>query len=755
MADLRALHGLAAQHHEAGRLAEAESLYRQILAAHPNDAEALHGLGTVALAVNQPAAAVSLIGRAVAQDTKNAQFLINLGIAHSFVGQLNEAGQAFRTAVAAAPGNLDARYNLGLHLLAIGAPADAVGEFRRIVDKQPQNADALMNLGIACARAGDFEEGLKRLRRCLQLSPGNLDARFNLANVLCESGNFDEAEQAYRDLLAAQPDHAQLHYNIANLLRDTGREAEAEQHFRRAIALDPKAVQPLINLGNLLKLRLAWDEAGKLFRAAVSIQPNSADAWRNLAAFDGYIGDADAAAQGFQRAIACGADTELSLQDAVLLPVIMESAEQIDVYRRRMTDKLALLAQQPLSIPDPLKVGARPFLLAYHGLDDRPIMETLGKIYRSASPSLNFAAKHCVGYRKPAGRRLRIGFVSTHFYNHTIGRLNERLMVDLPRERFEVFVFSTAGTNDATSQRIAAGVEHFVSVAAKLDAIRTTIAAAELDVLYFTDIGMEPLTYFLAYARLAPVQCVSFGHPVTTGVSTVDYFMSSDLFERSGAEADYSERLVRLSAPPISFGKPAGSGISPPNRGPDFVCAQSLFKFHPDFDPIVGSILERCPGSELVVINGEHPHWNEALVARWRRTIPHVIERIRFVPRLSHDDFVALLASTRVALDTPHFCGGLTSFETFAMGTPLVTLETRYARGRITLGYYRRMGVEDMIAKDAASYIELAVHLARDDAYRAQMSERLLDTVGILASDPTPITEQAAFFEQAVAAAAN
>src|SRR5690606_7128155 len=109
-------------------------------------------------------------------------------------------------------------------------------------------------------------------------------------------------------------------------------------------------------------------------------------------------------------------------------------------------------------------------------------------------------------------------------------------------------------------------------------------------------------------------------------------------------------------------------------------------------------ILAQCPGEELWMLAGQHRDWQEALSARWRRTIPHVVDRIRFVPRRARSEFVALLASARVVLDTPHFCGGLTSFEALTAGAPVVALPGAYMRSRVTLGLYRRMGFADLVA---------------------------------------------------------
>jgi predicted O-linked N-acetylglucosamine transferase (SPINDLY family) len=358
----------------------------------------------------------------------------------------------------------------------------------------------------------------------------------------------------------------------------------------------------------------------------------------------------------------------------------------------------------------------------------------IAAILSRAMPSLTETAPHC---REPLcararGERIRIGFVSCHFYAHTISKLNLGVLRELSREHFEVVVFRQRGRDDPMAASIAAAADHVVELSPRLPAARDQIAAEGLDALYYTDIGMEPMTYFLAFARLAPVQCVTWGHPLTTGIPNVDYFLSSEALEPADAEQHYTERLVRLPTLTNFYYPPR---VVPPikTRG-DFgldeaahlyLVPQSLFKLHPEYDSILAAILQADPRGRVVLLEGQQPHWTRLVRARFARSLGVDAERVDFVPRQPLEDFHHLLAAADVMLDPIHFGGGDTSYEGFAAGVPIVTMEGPFLRSRITYALYRQMGIDECVARSADEYVRIAVRLATNREHRAAVCERI------------------------------
>jgi predicted O-linked N-acetylglucosamine transferase (SPINDLY family) len=269
---------------------------------------------------------------------------------------------------------------------------------------------------------------------------------------------------------------------------------------------------------------------------------------------------------------------------------------------------------------------------------------------------------------------------------------------------------------------------------------------------------MDSLPYYLAHSRLAPVQCVTWGHPLTTGLPTMDYFISSQELEPAGAECHYTEKLIKLPhlanfyyrpQPSASVKTRADFGLDEADHL--YACPQSLFKLHPDDDAVFRQIMEQDPMARIVLIEGQQPAWAELLLARFRRTMGDFSRRVHFVPRLPQPDFQRLLELADVVLDPLHFGGGNTSYETFSVGTPIVTLPGGFLRSRITYALYRWMGIDECIATAPADYVAKAVHLGTDPAWRAQVRAKIMAENHKLYENPAGVRELEAFLIQAVA----
>ncbi len=574
-------------------------------------------------------------------------------------------------------------------------------------------------------------------------------------------GQLHEAEAAYRRVLALDPRQADAWLGLGMLARQSGARAAAIELLGRAVALAPHQGE--------FRMQLAWacQEHGRMADAAAhwqlacSLRADDPVCHESLGIALQALGRSDEALLAYQNAASLQSSLSLRAKQATLISPIVSSLEQIDSERARMRAALDAVDQAGLArVEDPIAAGLwTNFYLAYHGLCNRELQVATATMYRRICPSLGFVAAHCDEPRRPG--RLRVGLISQFFHNHSIGRTSRGLFAQINRAEFELTaLFIPPMIDDSYSRFILQHAEHHLVLSSDLDTARREIAALGLDVLFYQDIGMAPFSYFLAFARLAPVQCVSFGHPDTTGIDTIDTWISNDLYEPAGAEAHYSERLFRLHGlgtlayyyrpEPAPLAKTrADFGLAADQHL--YICPQNLFKLHPDMDAVFGAILRADPDARILLVQARSGHWNSLLKRRLASALPDVHERISLLPRMATSDYVALIGLCDVMLDTLHFNGMNTSLEAFSVGTPVVTLAGAFQRGRHTQAMYRRMGIDDAIAENTGDYVHRALALACDPELRAALSARILAGNGVLFEDPAVIAEFERCFRTLVA----
>lgn len=656
-------------------------------------------------------------------EPERADALHLAGVARHRLGNMNAALEYFRRAVAADPQNSQYHTNLGAVWDSLGASQQALACFRRALELDPNSATALYNAANILRQEGRLDEAEASYRIALSKKPDLAPAMLNLSGLLADQDRIAEALELLERALALQPASREVLNNLGILYRDLGQPAEAEACYRKAIRIAPQFAEAYCNFAALLKDQDKHQEAELAYAEAVRLKPSLADALQGLGALYKEQSRLPQAADCYRQASRLGPNPLARIELATLIPAVCASTAQIQEFRARLTSDLAQLVADGLRIDFCKTTPHTLFYLAYQGLNDRPIHRLVAELV-SPGPELLPA-------RRTAPPRLRVGFVSKVLRDHTIGYLWQNMIAELSRERFEVCVWSPA-SNDPVSERIRARADRWTALLPRPALTRRQIAEAGLDVLVFPEVGMDAGVWAVAASRLAPVQCVGWGHPVTTGLPTVDYFLSSRLMEPADADGHYSERLVRFDSFGLCIDRPQLA--SPASRAefglPDdrhlYGCLQSLFKIHPDDDPLLAEVLRRDPQGELVLLDGSSPQWREALWQRFEGTMPDVLARIRVLPRQTPEGFLRLSSLMDVMLDPLHFSGGRTSYEALAMGVPVVTLPSGLLRGRITLGVYRAMGVDDCIVGDRQQYVELALRLGGSAELRQAIRQRIL-----------------------------
>jgi protein O-GlcNAc transferase len=651
-------------------------------------------------------------------------------------GEAVAAEEAARRALAIEPNQREALLALALSLHAQERYEESEALFRQALLAYPKDAEIYSYFSALLQKIGKWPEAQAVALRAIELNPTYADAWVNYGSALLESGERERAASAYQAALQFNPQRVEALYCLGRLAAVNYDFPKALDYFDKALTLCPHFVESLLAKAEVYEFSDQLQEAESCARLALQKKPHHFDAHLALAfalAAQGKDGEAEEVLQAARQCRPQPSDAAeriLATQIAgrLHLPAIPESQAAIAHWRARYREGLNALLDLPGTLTDPTQYffsGSLSFYLAYHNADDRALMEGLCRLFRAKAPQLNFEAPHVARWQFPTGRRIRVGFCSQLLVNHTIGKLYQGLLGQLDRSRFEVIlIYPPQAERDQLRARLEAACDRTVTLSGRLPQWQAQVAALELDALFYPDIGMWLSTYFLAYARLAPVQMVSYGHPDTTGIDTVDYFLGGDApMEPEGAEAYYSERLVRFTRLPFCYqlfsvptSIPSRTELGLPEHGRLYGCPQSSFKLHPDFDAVLAAIAEGDPEGHIVMIEDYAKARSEQLRARWAKSAPILNERVCFLPGQPLDRFMALVAHCNVLLDPIHFGSGNNLYESMAYGKPIVTWPGRFARGRFVAAAYEQMGIAEIapIAPSIEDYAPTALAFARD-----------------------------------------
>lgn len=715
-----------------GEPAAAEASFAAALEHDPRDAYAHYNLGRLLLARADPRSAESHLRAALAarQDFPEAQVLL----AHVLEsrGELQAAAAALEAALARRPGYAGALRNLGLLLGRLERWAEAAGTLQRAVEAAPEDADAYYLLGNAWIKLDRPEDALGAYRRATALRPGFAEAWCNLGNVLADRGSRDEAARCLEKAIAAKPDYADAHIGMGNVLAGARQLEAAADSFRRALAIDPGIAVAQLNLGNALIDQGLRAQALESLHAAVALNPGSPEVrWALAMAHVPGLREAGDDLQRLRGEIGTAFDELLGWFDAHRGP---------RAYRA---------------------VGvAQPFWLAYQEENNRPLLERYGAL--CARLMGEWQARRGL---QPAARRapgpIRVGVVSQFFREHSVWHAIMRGWFErLDPERFALSAFCLDPQEDAETRFARARAARFEQGHIGLERWAEVIVDAQPDVLIYPEIGMDPMTIKLASLRLARVQSTSWGHPETSGLPSIDAYLSAALLEPDNAAQHYSEQLVALPNLGCHVHPRSIQAVAPDlaawgidAHAPLLVSPGTPFKYAPEHDGIFTGIARQLPEGRLVFFRHRIPAFARALEARLRAAFARdgleFDRHARFIPWQDKEPFFGLLGHARVYLDTIGFSGFNTALQAVQCGLPIVTRDGRFLRGRLASGILRRLGLHELVVDSDEAYVRLAVRLARDAQFHAAVRRRMAEQQHLLYADDAPLRALEEFLERA------
>ncbi len=694
----------AIHYHQAGNLVEAENIYRKILEIDPDNFYALHYLGVLYFQFGNHDKAIEYINKALLIRT-DAHAYYNLGLAYQGKKLLN----------------------------------DAISSYQNALKLMPEMADAYVNLGIIYKEKMQLEKAIKCLKEALRINPNHTEAYNNLGIIFKIKGKHEKAIEYYKKALQLNPNYAEILLNLAISFQESGQIEEAIEYYKKSLRFRPDSPEILYNLGTAYMEIGQQEEALSTLNEVIKLRPYSFTA----------------------RFAHCIAQIPVIYQDE---SSIYSSRENYQKELLNLRDYITLKSTSEIEEASKAIGTIQPFYLAYQGLNDVELQRVYGKLVCNIM-SLQYPmltekpAKPDISATGP----IRIGFVSGHFYNHSVWNIPIKgWMEKLDKRRFEIYGYYTWIKNDEETKLAKKYCKKFIKNIYSFEKICKIIRHDRLHILIYPEIGMDPLSLRLATLRLAPVQCVSWGHPTTTGLPTIDYFLSSALMEPPDADNHYTEELVRLpnlsayiTPLEIQIKKLNRESFNLPGDSVLYHCCQSLYKFLPQYDQIFPLIAKKVGNCRFIF--SSHPKSNY-ITDKFRLRLYKAFDRFNlnakdylvFLPFLDKQRYYSLYQITDVFLDPVGWSGCNSAIEAINFNLPIITFQGSLMRSRDGSAILKMMGIEECIASSIEDYIDLAVQIGNDNEYRRIISKKIAENKYKIFYDMECINGLENFFERVV-----
>lgn len=690
-------------HLKLGELDEAERCYRLVLESDPVHRNALVNLGFVLKELNRFPESAEFIERSlrVAPDDADAHYL--RATLHQAGGNLAQAAFHLEKAVTHRP-EFEFAYR---ELVVVLFQLDRIGEATRwcelALEKSPNSPELHFFRSNLHKQADAADAAIASARTALRLGPGLFAARSSLSDLLLQ--RIKETAAGYADL------------GLAYL--STSEFVAARGAFERAVALAPEVADHHYHLGTVLRNHNDINGAAASLDRAISLDPGHTRArWAKSLVYASPYPESPAAAGRARAEILAGLE-EFS----------------------RWSGGRNLQGEQFVGSP-------ALFYISYQEQDNRPVLERYGALCSRAMEYLSDGRCTVQASAAPAASgRVRIGVVSKDIREHSVWfALIKGWLQHFDRKRFEIGIFSLSGTLDTETEWAKLHADFFVSGPKSVQEWVQSIATVNPAVLIYPAIGMDATTLQLASLRLAPTQVNTWGHPETSGLPTIDLYLSGEKFEPANAQQFYSEKLMPLLNLGNSYQGRVGQTVEPdlgslgidPTR-PILICPGTPFKYQAEHDHALIQIASQVDGSQLIFFRQPPESMSDLLKTRLESAFSQAgldfDRHVRFIPRQPLPIFHGLLRRAHLALDTIGFSGYNTAIQAIESGLPLVTREGRFLRGRLASGILRQLGMTELIAQTTDEYINLAAKLIGDSEFQRRIRSEIVQRRGILYND--------------------
>jgi protein O-GlcNAc transferase len=740
--------------HQAGRLSEAEALYRRVLQAQPRHFDSLNLLGVLEFQLGRHHEAVALIDAALQVNPKAAIAYNNRGAALNELKRFEEAAASYSKAIALKPDYADAFYNRGNVLKELRQYQKALADYDRAIALRPNYADAFNNRGGALKGLTRFEEAVTSYRRAIALKSDHADALYNCASALNELKRYQEALASCDQAIALRPHLAEGFNNRGNALKGLKRLEEAVASYDQAVALKPDYADALSNRGTALSELKRFGEALASYEQAIACQPDHADAFFNRGITLVELQRLDDALSSYDQATVLNpGHVGAFFNRGTILLALRRYDEAVASYGR------ASALDPDFNYLKGLHLHAKLHACDWTHFDDE-CAEVRSAVARGLATSYPFqllawpsspqeqlqCARNYVAdqYAAPAAalwrgeryshERIRVAYASSDFQDHPVTFLTAGMFERHDRTQFETIAVSFGiEVQSVMRERLKASFDRFVDAPTMSDQdVAKLIRAMEVDIIVdlngFTD-GSRPR---VLTQRPAPVQVNYLGFAGSMGQNSWDYIIADRFVVPEGAHGSFAEQVVYLPETfmvtdvgrKISARTPSRQEAGLPDNGFVFCCFNNSFKVTPDVFDVWMRLLRAVEGSVLWL-----SMWSASTVNHLRREAQRrgvAADRLIFAPRTKlNEDHLARVRLADLFVDTLYYNAHATASDALWAGVPVLTCSGETFASRVAGSLLTAVGLPELITRSLDDYEALALKLARDPALLASLRARL------------------------------
>ena len=713
------------------RTDEALNIYLQLIRVDSQHDYSWHNLGMVYYEKENYSEAYHAISEAINLNNKIGRFYFSMGLVLEKLGDTETSKKAYQETINLDHQFVDAYNNLGQLEKTCNNLIEAENLFRKAISINPKFFGTYINLGSLFFLKEQYKEAIVFYKQASELKPENPDIFYNLAlcheklNLLAETNlysgyryyferNYQKAIESFQSFLQERIGDINVYLFLAECYKNINQAETAIQAYTQGIKAHPQE-------SRLYKF-LAYTYYKHLgdIQNAIQISEQAYKLFPSLLIFQYFL--------------------------SAFVPLVYNSSEEIINSRQQFTHFLAEFTDQIISNIEQTKENALDsissmtnYYLGYQNMNDLELQIKYGNLVHEVMSANYPQWKTCSITLPQKSEKIRIGYISKRL-SKSLGEMLIGWLKHSNKDKFKIYCYDLGSSNDSKNPELKVYSDRYYSnFPDQVEVICEQIQKDKLDILVYLDVGMDPIMIKVAALRLAPIQCTTWGHPITSGLKTIDYFLSSGAMESPEGEKYYSEKLVRLPNMGLCLSKPLLSE-SPSRKERSYfnlkdgdtiyLSCQHISKYLPQSDHLFVEIAQTVPNAKLVFIEGME---GKLILQQFRQRLTKVFQEYNlditdlchFLPLLDYADYFELLKLSDVFLDTIGWSGGITSLDALSCNLPIVTLPGEFLRGRQSYGMLKIMGITETIATNEQEYVEIATRLGIDTTWRAAIQEKI------------------------------